>query len=135
MSDEIGSTVSGDQEAANPEAAPQPVPASDSSAAEGYPPTGGYEEVSDFVGEFEDESVPDPSTVITIRTSGGDTRYVPVPEGRTLTAGEVFMNSGLSVSGNGGFQIYLNGAIIKVTDIVPVGSTLTVVGSVKGGSR
>jgi hypothetical protein len=91
--------------------------------------------MADSVGDFEDENVPDPATVITIRTSSGDTRYVPVPEGHTITAGEAFMLSGLPVTGNGGFQIYLNGAIIKVTDIVPVGSTLTVVGSVKGGSR
>jgi hypothetical protein len=90
-----------------------------------------YAEVSDFIGEFEDQNVPDPSKVITITTSGGDTRYVPVEEGVTLTAGEAFMASGLSV--NGAFQIYLNGAVIKVNDVVPTGSTITVVGSVKGG--
>ncbi len=94
----------------------------------------GYEEVSDFVGEFESQNVPDPATVITITTSGGDTRFVPVPEGKVMSAGEAIFTSGLTINGQGGFELYLNNAKIKVTDPVPAGSTLMVVASVKGGS-
>lgn len=95
----------------------------------------GFEEVEDFVAGFEDQNVPDPATVITITTSGGDNRYVPVPEGKIMTAGEAIFTSGLTINGQGGFELYLNNAKIKITDPVPAGSTLMVVASVKGGAR
>jgi hypothetical protein len=93
----------------------------------------GYADIEQFVGEFADQNIPDPATVITIRTSGGDTRYVPVPEGTTLTAGEAILSSGLTINAAGGFELYLNNAKVKVSDPVPAGSTLMVVASVKGG--
>jgi hypothetical protein len=75
----------------------------------------------------------DPNAYITIRTSGGETRYAPVEEGVPMTAGEALMKSGLNVSGS--FQIWMNGAQVKFTDVVPAGSQLTLLGqATKGGT-
>jgi hypothetical protein len=73
--------------------------------------------------------LPDAQSVITLRTSGGDTRYVPTTE--PLPASQVIVSAGVSVLG--AVQYWLNGSQIQPADMVPAGSTLTVVGSVKGG--
>lgn len=77
-----------------------------------------------------DANLPDPATVITIRTSGGDTRYVPASEG--LTVGEAILQSGVSL--NGSWQVWMNGAEMHTGDVVPAGTTLTVLTTVKGGA-
>jgi hypothetical protein len=88
-------------------------------------------EINSFIDSAEDnDNIPDPMTVVTLRTSGGDTRYVPVTG--SMTAGEVFAASGLAVSGV--MQIWLNGVQIANDTVVPAGSTLTLVGSIKGGA-
>ncbi len=83
----------------------------------------------DFFPEDEGFDLPDPEAVITIRTSGGDTQYVPAPA--PMTVSEAMLASGLRP--NGAVTYYLNGAEVKADAVLPVGSTLTVVGSVKGG--
>ncbi len=86
----------------------------------------------DFFGEGETAvQLPDAGTVITLRTSSGDSRYVPATE--PMTAQAVVTASGIYVSG--ATQFWLNGAQIATTDLVQPGSTLTLVGSVKGGTR
>ena len=80
---------------------------------------------------FDDDAfaAPDPQSIVTIRTSGGDTRHVPVTEARS--ASQIILDAGLTVVGQ--VQYWLNGAQITGTDMVAPGSTLTTVGSVKGG--
>ena len=85
----------------------------------------------DFFPEEEGFDLPDPEAVITIRTSGGDTQYVPASA--PMTVSEAMLASGLRP--NGAVTYYLNGAEVKGDAVLPVGSTLTVVGSVKGGSK
>ena len=88
-----------------------------------------WDEVSSFIGDDDDFALPDPATVVTIRTSSGGDKYVPVSEPTAVSS--VIAQSGLYFGG--AVQYYLNGAEIKTTDLVPGGSTLTVIGSVKGG--
>lgn len=90
------------------------------------------DELSSFIGEVAEEfQVPDMASVVTIKTSGGLTRYVPVPEGTLMTASELLLAANLTV--NGQFQTWLNEAQIDNNAVVPAGSTITIVGTVKGG--
>ena len=90
------------------------------------------DELDDFVETIVDANlVPDINTVITIKTSGGLTRYVPVPDGQLMTTNEALLAAGLTVSG--AFQVWLGDAQIAASAVVPAGSTITVVGNVKGG--
>ena len=90
----------------------------------------------EFEPEFEDELQPeaspdplfDPTEVITLRTSGGETRYIPALEPMTLA--EVKAISGLAF---GAVQFYLNAAVIDNDTIIPVGSVISAIGNVKGG--
>ena len=75
-------------------------------------------------------AAPDPTSTITIRTSGGETRYVPTSE--PLTVNQVLNAANLTVGGV--VEYWLNGARIQPTDLVPAGQALTIVGSVKGGN-
>ena len=86
---------------------------------------------ADFFPEEEGFDLPDPDAVITIRTSGGSMAYVPATA--PMTVSEAMLASGLRP--NGAVNYYLNGAEVKSNDILPVGSVLTVVGSVKGGGK
>jgi hypothetical protein len=91
-------------------------------------------EMDEELTSFADDVVEgvDPSAYITIRTSGGDTRYAPVVEGTPMTAGEALMAASVNVSGS--FQLWMNGVQVKFTDVIPAGSTITLLGqSVKGG--
>ncbi len=108
------------------EATPNPAP-----EEEETPVTEGEQEEEDFFPEDEGFDLPDPNAVITIRTSGGDTVYVPASEPKTVS--EAMLESGLRP--NGAVNYYLNGAEVKGDTVLPVGSTLTVVGSVKGGAE
>ena len=103
------------------EATPNPVPEAI--------PAGETTEEDDFFPEDEGFDLPDPNAVITIRTSGGETVYVPASEPKTVS--EAMLESGLRP--NGAVNYYLNGVEVKGDTVLPVGSTLTVVGSVKGG--
>ena len=89
------------------------------------------DEVSEFLDDVQAESViPDQATVITIQTSGGDTRYVPTDT--SLTIRDLISKAGLMVGGQ--VEYWLNGTKLQsVDEIIPLGMKLTIVGSVKGG--
>jgi hypothetical protein len=74
--------------------------------------------------------LPEVGSYVTLRTSGGDTRYVPV-EGPTAI-GALLAASGLSIQGS--VQAWYNNALVDLNDTVPGGSTVTLIGSVKGGA-
>ncbi|MGD0002836.1 MAG: hypothetical protein ABSE06_01260 [Anaerolineaceae bacterium] len=99
------------------------------------PQTPAEEPEADFFDGATDDgavALPNPASVITLRTSGGDTRYVPVPDGQTtMTVAEVVSASAVYVGG--AVNYWLNGAQVQAGDSVPAGSVLTLVGSVKGG--
>ena len=78
-----------------------------------------------------DTNLPDATKVVTLRTSGGDTRYVPTDGSDTV--GALIQKAGLSMPA--GFQVWYNGAQLDMNAVVPAGSTLTILGSVKGGTR
>jgi hypothetical protein len=88
------------------------------------------EEEFDFEDEeFEVEApVVDPTQVITLRTSGGETRYIPSDE--PLSLAQVKALSGLTF---GAVTFYMNAAVIDDATIIPVGSVVTAIGNVKGG--
>ena len=84
-------------------------------------------EIEDDVFEVEAPIV-DPTQVITLRTSGGETRYIPSSE--PLSLSQVKALSGLTF---GAVTFYMNAAAIDDTTVVPVGSVVTAIGNVKGG--
>jgi len=71
----------------------------------------------------------DPNNVIQIRTSSGQSHYVAVSEATTL--GRIKERSGLTYGA--GTQFFLNNTVIGDDMVVPMGSTVVAVGSVKGG--
>ncbi|MCL4561884.1 MAG: hypothetical protein M1281_14905 [Chloroflexi bacterium] len=73
--------------------------------------------------------LPEGATVVTLRTSSGDTRHVPVTEAMPLSA--VMERSGLALSG--AVQYWLDGNQIQGDTVIPLGATVTIVGNVKGG--
>lgn len=87
--------------------------------------------LADFIPEgAEDEmNVPDPNSVIRLISSGGDERYVVAEN--SMTIGEVMLQSDLRIVG--AVQYWLNGVQADVNTVVAPGSTVTIVGSVKGG--
>ena len=85
--------------------------------------------IEDFIPEGEAFELPDPNTVIKLMTSGGDEAYV-IAEG-PMSIGEAMLNSSLRIIG--AVQYWLNGAQVDVETRVGPGSTVTIVGSVKGG--
>lgn len=86
----------------------------------------------DFDDLFEQAAEPvSASPTITVRTTSGDARYIPV-NGPTRLSDVVAM-SGLSINGN--ISYFMDGGT-QITDpstIIPVGASITIVGSVKGG--
>ncbi len=90
---------------------------------------GWEDEVDDFIGEAGSIELPDPNSVVTIRTSGGGDKYVPVTQPTSVR--DVIAQSGLFFGG--AVQYWLNGAQVNHDTLVPGGSTLSVIGSVKGG--
>ena len=104
------------------------------------------EELNNLPEEFEDDEVlddaleddassgdqevnpPDPVQVITLRTSGGETRYIPTS--RPLPLGELKGLSGLTF---GAATFYFNAAVVDDATIIPVGGIVTAIGNVKGG--
>ncbi len=87
------------------------------------------DEVDSFIGEAGSVELPDPDSVVTIRTSGGGDKYVPVNQPTAVK--DVIAQSGLFFGG--AVQYWLNGAQVNPDTLVPGGSTLSVIGSVKGG--
>jgi hypothetical protein len=77
----------------------------------------------------DDFQLPDGASVITVSSSNGARVYVPAAEAMPLS--EVLSASGLNVMM--GAEFWLNGAAIKADTIVAPGSTVTIVGVVKGG--
>jgi hypothetical protein len=73
--------------------------------------------------------MPAEATYITVRTSGGQPKYVPTSV--SMTPRDILGAGGIFVTGV--VEYWLNGAKIGLDEIVPVGATLTIVGSVKGG--
>lgn len=86
----------------------------------------------EFADELETEGMPDPvvdpTQVITIRTSGGETRYIPAAAPMSLA--EVKALSGLAF---GAVQFYMNAAVIDDATVIPVGAVISAIGNVKGG--
>jgi hypothetical protein len=74
-------------------------------------------------------SVPEGATFIKIVTSGGEPRFVPTSVPLTVSA--VISQSGLYLGGT--IEYWMGGAKVGSDTIVPVGETLSVVASVKGG--
>jgi hypothetical protein len=73
--------------------------------------------------------MPAEATYITVRTSGGQPKYVPTAV--SMTPRDILGAGGIFVTGV--VEYWYNGAKIGLDEIVPVGGTLTIVGSVKGG--
>lgn len=76
----------------------------------------------------QDEILPDSVQIITLRTSGGETRYIPAS--RPLSLGELKGLSGLTF---GAATFYFNAAVVDDSTIIPVGGVVTAIGNVKGG--
>jgi hypothetical protein len=92
-------------------------------------PTGSAEEF-DIPADAPQFVAPDPNQVINICTSSGERRYVPADA--PMKASDVLNASGLFIGGN--IQLWLNGVQINHDALVPNGSTLTLIGAVKGGT-
>ena len=75
-----------------------------------------------------EEPIIDPTQVITLRTSGGETRYIPSAE--ALPLAQVKALSGLAF---GAVTFYMNAAVIDDATIIPVGAVVSAIGNVKGG--
>lgn len=89
-----------------------------------------WDDVDSFIdGASGDFTLPDASQAVILRTSSGGDKYVPVSQPTSLR--DVIEQSGLFIGG--AVQYWMNGAQIKLDDVVPGGSTITVIGSVKGG--
>lgn len=82
----------------------------------------------DLFDEEDAEPIFDPTRTITLRTSGGQTRYIPTEEPVTLAQAKAL--SGLTF---GAVTFYMNAAVIDDATVLPVGSVVTAVGNVKGG--
>jgi len=100
-----------------------------SNLSESNPENHSESNLEEFIPEMSNFEVPDPSTVVTIRTSGGQDRFIPVDG--SMTVNELLANSDIRIVGEA--QYWLNGAMISRNDLVPAGSTLTIIGTVKGG--
>ncbi len=81
--------------------------------------------------DFIAEAGIDPATIVTINANGGAPRFVPVSEPTPFSA--IMQEAGLTF--NGALDIYMNGQRVDMNTPIPGGSTVTVVGNVKGGAR
>ena len=73
----------------------------------------------------------DPASIVTINANGGAPRFVPVSQPTPFSA--IMQEAGLTF--NGALDIYMNGQRVDMNTPIPGGSTVTVVGNVKGGAR
>lgn len=109
------------------------TPATNAEVGEPVDDIRGEEETGedDFFAESEVEDVPqvDPEKVVTLVPSSADAKYVEVDG--PLPMVELIARSRLQFAGE--FTCYLNGAEISLTTVVPGGSTVNIIGKVKGG--
>jgi hypothetical protein len=74
----------------------------------------------------------DPARSITIRTSGGNSQVVPLPEGQeTASVADALRRSGLAIGGS--VEYWVNGTQVNADFQVGAGAAISVVGNVKGG--
>jgi hypothetical protein len=88
----------------------------------------------DFFAEEAAAEVPavDPMRIITIQTTSASDKFVELNEGETnAPVIDLIHRAGLQFAGD--FSVFLNGAQIGLTNLVPGGSTITIAGKVKGG--
>ncbi len=117
MSDEFETEVLSEEDALVEEAETEnDVPASEADPLEG-------------VDVANDSNLPDTSTVVTLRSSGGETRYVPTDGEKTVA--DLILDAGLRLGSS--FTIWMDGVEMKGGDKIPAGKTLTILTSVKGG--
>ena len=100
------------------------IPSSDADFAD--PEVEGEPEV-ETTAETAPEGVPT-QAYITIRTSGGGTKYVPANEAMTVRA--LISASGLAIQGQ--YDVYMDQNVITQDALVPAGATVTLLGNVKG---
>jgi hypothetical protein len=88
-------------------------------------------EEDDFFAENAVEAVPDvdPATIVTLIPSSADSKYVTIA-GPTQVL-ELINKAGLRFEGE--FTCFLGQNELKLNDLVPGGSTVTIAGKVKGG--
>ncbi len=72
----------------------------------------------------------DANKIVTVRTSSGQSNYVAVDGPTTLR--DIKLKSGLTYAP--GTQIFLNNTVVNDDTVIPEGSTLVAIGSVKGGT-
>lgn len=85
----------------------------------------------DFFAESAVEDVPqvDPNTVVTLIPSSADSKYVTVTGPTSMI--ELLSRAQLRFEGE--FTCFLGQTELKLNDLVPGGSTVTIAGKVKGG--
>lgn len=85
----------------------------------------------DFFAESAVEDVPqvDPNTVVTLIPSSADSKYVTVTGPTSMI--ELLSRAQLRFEGE--FTCFLGQTELKMNDLVPGGSTVTIAGKVKGG--
>ncbi len=110
LTDEFDPTLGGSEQPA-----PEPAP----------------EMPSDDEMNFISEAGIDPASIVTINANGGAPRFVPVSEPTPFAT--ILQAAGLTF--NGALDIYMNGQRVDMNTPIPGGSTVTVVGNVKGGAR
>ncbi len=86
----------------------------------------------DFFAENAAPAIPqvDPAKIVTIIPSSSDNRYVET-DGNPVPMLDLISRAELRFEGD--FTCYLNNAEISLTTLVPAGSTVSIVGKVKGG--
>jgi hypothetical protein len=68
-------------------------------------------------------------TVVTIHTTSGGDRYVPITEPKPLS--EILLQAGLTQLGS--VQYWQNGSQINLSTAVAPGQSINAIGAVKGG--
>lgn len=86
----------------------------------------------DFFAENAAPEMPavDPAKIVTIIPSSSDEKYVET-DGNPVPMLDLISRARLQFEGE--FHCYLNNAEISLTTLVPAGSTVSIVGKVKGG--
>jgi hypothetical protein len=87
-------------------------------------------EDDDFFAEAQ-SYLPDGAKVVTLIDKVGHAFYCPVPEGEARTMRELLNSRNLTVGAD--LEMWLNNAQITMDTLVPSGSSVTLIGSVKGG--
>jgi hypothetical protein len=85
----------------------------------------------DFFAESAVEEIPqvDPNTVVTLIPSSAESKYVTIERPTSI----IELLSMASLRFEGEFTCFLGQSELKLNDLVPGGSTVTIAGKVKGG--